>query len=418
MNNNDYVIKNIKLADQGHRRILWAQSFMPTLKLIAEEFEKSKALKGLKIGACLHVTKETANLIIALIRAGAEVFLAGSNPLSTQDDVAAALVKYYGAKVFAWRGETDEEYKGMIRRVIEHSPDIIIDDGGDLIVMLHEEYPEIAQNVLGGSEETTTGVVREKALEKKGKLLFPIIATNNARIKRMVDNKFGTGQSAIDGILRATSILLAGKTVVVAGYGFVGKGIACRARGLGAKVIVTEVDPIKALEAHYDGFQVMPMDEAAAVGDIFITATGNIDVIRKEHILKMKNGAILCNAGHFNVEINLGGLEELSVKKEKINYCVEKYHLRNGRHVYLLGAGRLVNLVCAEGHPSEVMNISFSLQALVAKYIAENHMELERRVYDVPIEVEKSVAKYTLKALGIRIDELTPRQQEYLESWK
>ncbi len=418
MNNNDYVIRNIKLADQGHRRILWAQSFMPTLKLIAEEFEKSKALKGLKIGTCLHVTKETANLIIALIRAGAEVFLAGSNPLSTQDDVAAALVKYYGAKVFAWRGETDEEYKEMIRRVIEHSPDIIIDDGGDLIVMLHEEYPEIAQNVLGGSEETTTGVVREKALEKKGKLLFPIIATNNAKIKRMVDNKFGTGQSAIDGILRATSILLAGKTVVVAGYGFVGKGIACRARGLGAKVIVTEVDPIKALEAHYDGFQVVPMDKAAAVGDIFITATGNIDVIRKEHILKMKNGAILCNAGHFNVEINLGDLEELSVKKEKINYCVEKYHLRNGRHVYLLGAGRLVNLVCAEGHPSEVMNISFSLQALVAKYIAENHMELEKRVYDVPIEVEKSVAKYTLKALGIRIDELTPRQREYLESWK
>jgi len=413
-----YMIKDIGLADSGLRKIVWAQGFMPTLKLIGEEFDRTKPLKGLKIGACLHVTKETANLAIVLSRAGAEVFLAGSNPLSTQDDVAAALVKYYNIRVFAWRGESDEEYEEMIRRVIESEPDIVIDDGGDLIVLLHEEYPEIAKNILGGSEETTTGVIRERALEREKKLLFPVIATNDAKIKRMVDNKFGTGQSAIDGILRATSVLIAGKTVVVAGYGYVGKGIAQRARGLGAKVVVTEVDPIKALEAHYDGFQVMSMDKAAEIGDIFITATGNIDVIRKEHIMKMKSGAILCNAGHFNVEINLRDLEALSVRKERINYCTEKYYLRNGRHIYLLGEGRLVNLVCAEGHPSEVMNISFSLQALVAKYIVENHQHLENKVYNVPPSIERDVAAYTLKAIGIQIDTLTPRQREYLERWK
>ncbi|MCR8432971.1 MAG: adenosylhomocysteinase [Crenarchaeota archaeon] len=413
-----HKIKSIDLAEDGQKRILWAQSLMPTLKLIGEDFSKTKPLKGLKIGACLHVTKETANLMIALKNAGAEVFLCGSNPLSTQDDVAAALVKYHEVSVFAWRGETEDEYKEMLRRVIESEPNIVIDDGGDLIVMLHEEYKDLAKDILGGAEETTTGVLREKSLERDRRLLFPVIATNDATIKRLVDNKFGTGQSTIDGILRATSILLAGKTAVVAGYGYVGRGIAQRLRGLGARVIITEVDPIKALEAHYDGFQVMPMDEAAELGDIFITATGNIDIIRKEHLLKMKNGAILCNAGHFDVEINLKDLREISTGTEKINYCVEKYSLENGRYVYLLGCGRLVNLVCGEGHPPEVMDISFSLQALVARYIANNYDKLEKRIYQVPYEIEEEVAMYKLKALGIKLDELTPRQREYLKSWK
>lgn len=413
-----YKIKDINLADDGQRRILWARSLMPTLRLIEEDFNKTRPLKGLKIGACLHVTKETANLVIALKSAGADIFLSGSNPLSTQDDVAAALVKYYGINVFAWRGETEEEYKEMLRKVIEIEPDIVIDDGGDLIVTLHEENKDIAKNVLGGSEETTTGVLRERSLERSKKLLFPVIATNDAIIKRLVDNKFGTGQSTVDGILRATSILLAGKTVVVAGYGYVGQGIAQRLRGMGARVIVTEVDPIKALEAYYDGFQVMPMSDAAELGDVFITATGNIDIIRGEHIQKMKSGAILCNAGHFDVEINLKDLEAISTGKERINYCIEKYNLKNGRHVYLLGCGRLVNLVCGEGHPPEVMDISFSLQALVAKYIAENHEKLDRKVYQVPLEIEKEVATYKLRALGIKLDVLTPKQKEYLESWR
>ncbi len=414
----DYWIKDISLADRGLSRILWSSQYMPTLRYIREDFSTRKPLRGIRISACLHVTKETANLIITLKEAGAEVYLAASNPLSTQDDVAAALVKHFDIHVFAKRGETEEEYIEMLREVASKKPDIVIDDGGDLIVLLHEEFPEVARDILGGSEETTTGVIREKALEEHGKLLFPVIATNNAIVKRIVDNRFGTGQSVIDGIIRATSILIAGKTVVVAGYGYVGKGIAHRMRGLGARVIITEVDPIKALEAHYDGFNVMNMYEAAEVGDIFITATGNINVIRREHIEKMKSGAILCNAGHFNVEIDLKALEELKIRKERVNYCVEKYHLKNGKYVFLLGEGRLVNLACAEGHPSEVMNISFSLQALVAEYIAKNHKNLESRVYPVPREIEEKVARLTLEAHGISIDRLTDEQKEYLKKWK
>ncbi len=413
-----YWIRDISLADVGLTRIRWAEQHMLTLGNIRRMFRDTKPLQGMKISACLHVTKETANLIIALKEAGAEVFLAASNPLSTQDDVAAALVKHFGVNVYAKRGETEEEYREMIRRVAEVGPDIVIDDGGDLVVTLHEEFPSLAEDVIGGSEETTTGVIRERALAQAGRLMFPIIATNDAVVKRIVDNRFGTGQSAVDGIIRATNILVAGKNVVVAGYGYVGRGIAQRMRGLGAKVIVTEVDPIKALEAHYDGFTVMSMRDAARLGDIFITATGNKNVIRREHIEVMKNGAILCNAGHFNVEIDLKALGELSVSKERINYCVERYNLKNGKHVYLLADGRLVNLVCGEGHPSEVMNISFSLQALVVKYLADEGRRLERSVLPVPKHIEREVARLTLEAYGIEIDEMTPEQEEYLRRWR
>ncbi len=414
----DYFVRDISLADKGKQRIEWARRYMPTLRLIDEEFNHEKPLKGIRICACLHVTKETANLVIALKNAGAEVYLAASNPLSTQDDVAAALVKYYNIDVYAKKGESEQEYWNALRVIAEKKPEIVLDDGGDLIVLLHEEFSDIAKNIWGGSEETTTGVIREKALENSGLLKFPIIATNNATIKRIVDNRFGTGQSAIDGIIRSTNILIAGKTVVVAGYGYVGMGIAQRMRGLGAKVIVVEVDPIRALEAHYNGFEVMKMEDAALVGDIFITATGNIDVIRYEHIQKMKDGAILCNAGHFNVEINLKDLEKLAIKKEKIGDCVEKYILKTGRSVYLLGEGRLVNLACAEGHPSEVMNISFSLQALVAKYIAANANNLEKKIYEVPRDLEMKVAELTLRAFGKKIDTMTKKQQEYMKKWK
>ncbi|MEX0569345.1 MAG: adenosylhomocysteinase [Candidatus Njordarchaeota archaeon] len=414
----DYFVRDISLADKGKQRIEWARRYMPTLRLIDEEFNHEKPLKGIRICACLHVTKETANLVIALKNAGAEVYLAASNPLSTQDDVAAALVKYYDIDVYAKKGESEQEYWNALRVIAEKKPEIVLDDGGDLIVLLHEEFSDIAKNIWGGSEETTTGVIREKALENSGLLKFPIIATNNATIKRIVDNRFGTGQSAIDGIIRSTNILIAGKTVVVVGYGYVGMGIAQRMRGLGAKVIVVEVDPIRALEAHYNGFEVMKMEDAALVGDIFITATGNIDVIRYEHIQKMKDGAILCNAGHFNVEINLKDLEKLAIKKEKIGDCVEKYILKTGRSVYLLGEGRLVNLACAEGHPSEVMNVSFSLQALVAKYIAANANNLEKKVYEVPRDLEMKVAELTLRAFGKKIDTMTKKQQEYMKKWK
>ena len=414
----DFWIKDISLANEGLGRIEWASKFMPTLELVGREIAERGLLRGLRISACLHVTKETANLIRILRNAGAEVYLAASNPLSTQDNVAAALVKFFDVHVYAKRGETESEYYSMLRRVAEVGPDILIDDGGDLIALVHEEYEDICKKIIGGSEETTTGVIREKALEKSGRLKFPIIATNDAIVKRIVDNRFGTGQSVVDGLIRATNILIAGKTVVVAGYGYVGRGIAQRMRGMGAKVIVTEVDPIKALEAHYDGFTIMPMEDAAELGDVFITATGNINIIREEHMKKMKSGAILCNAGHFNVEIDLKALNNLTTKREKINYCVEKFHLKNGRHVYLLGEGRLVNLACAEGHPSEVMNISFSLQALVAEYLVENKNKLENKVYVVPRYLEEKVALLTLKSFGYNIDTMTEEQKEYLQKWK
>jgi len=415
----EYRVKDLGLADQGILQIEWAERHMPVVaKLIREEFRKSKPLKGVKVGAVLHVTKETAALVRTLREGGAAVRLAASNPLSTQDDVAAALVKE-GIEVCAWRGMSDEEYFNCIRWVAEWKPDIVIDDGGDLHAMLHDKYPEIASKVWGGTEETTTGVIRLRAMAKQGILKYPAIAVNNARTKMMFDNRYGTGQSTIDGILRATNILLAGKVVVVAGYGWVGRGIAWRAKGMGARrVIVTEVDPIRALEAIMDGFEVMPMIEAAKIGDIFITATGNKAVIRKEHFEVMKDGAILANAGHFNVEIWIPDLESLAVSKRKIRPHVTEYRLRDGRRLYLLAEGRLVNLVAAEGHPSEVMDMSFANQALAVRYLVENKGKLKPGLYNVPPEIDVEVARLKLKAMGVEIDELTEEQKKYLESWK
>ncbi len=413
----DYKVKDEGLAEDGFRKIEWAEKRMPVLMEIRKRFKESRCLEGLTIGACLHVTKETAVLVKTLKAGGAEVWLCGSNPLSTQDEVAAALAKE-GIHVFAWRGETTDEYYWCINKVLDAKPTITLDDGADLISTIHAKRRELAGGIVGGCEETTTGVLRLRALAREGKLLYPIIAVNEARTKWDFDNVYGTGQSTIDGILRATNVLLAGKKFVVAGYGHCGRGIAMRARGMGAHVIVTEVDPVKALRALMDGFEVMPMSEAAKVGDIFVTATGNKDVIRKEHMEVMKDGAILANAGHFNVEISLPDLESISVSKRKIRENVEEYTLKDGRKLYLLAEGRLVNLVAAEGHPSEVMDMSFSNQALSVKYLKEKGKELPPDVYPVPDEVDYEVARLKLKTLNVRIDELTPEQKKYLESWE
>ncbi|MDK6027864.1 adenosylhomocysteinase [Ignisphaera sp. 4213-co] len=412
-----YKVKDLSLADKGKVQIEWARKHMPVLDIIHEEFSKEKPLKGIRISAVLHVTKETAVLVETLMAGGAEVWLAASNPLSTQDDVAAALA-VEGVHVFAWRGETQEEYFDAIKTIAEAQPHIVIDDGGDLHAYLHSSAEEIARKVFGGTEETTTGVHRLKAMEKQKILKYPVIAVNNALTKFMFDNRYGTGQSTIDGILRATNILIAGKIVVVAGYGWVGRGIALRARGMGARVIITEVDPIRALEAVMDGFEVMKMDKAAELGDIFITATGNIDVITKRHFEKMKDGVILANAGHFDVEVSVRDLESIAVSKREIRNCVTEYVLPSGKRLYLLGKGRLVNLVCAEGHSSEVMDMSFANQALSVRYIVENKDVLEKRVYDVPREIDSRVAELKLRSMGIEIDSLTEEQRRYLESWK
>ncbi len=407
-----YKIKDITLARKGELDISWALTRMPVLALIKSEFEETKPLKSLTVGACLHVTKETAVLMLALKAAGAEIYLAGSNPLSTQDHVAAALVEK-GIHVFAWRKQSTEEYYWCIEQVIKANPVITLDDGADLTVEMHKKGIKIK----GGTEETTTGVIRLRALEMNKELRYPIISVNDAYTKFLFDNRYGTGQSTIDGILRATSILLAGKKLVVCGYGWVGRGIAMRAKGMGAEVIVTEVDPIKALEALMDGYRVMSLREAAKVGDIFVTATGNINVIRKEHMELMKDGVILANAGHFNVEISLKDLEELSEAKRVIRENVEEYTLKDGRRIYLLAEGRLVNLASAEGHPSEVMDLSFSLQALSVKYLKEKGDELEVKVYRVPDVIDRRVAELKLKSLGIEVDKLTKEQEEYLKSW-
>ncbi len=412
-------VRDMSLKDRGVLQIEWAEMHMPVVsRYIREEFSKTRPLEGVKVGAVLHVTKETAALIRTLVEGGARVRLAASNPLSTQDEVAAALASHEGVEVCAWRGMSEEEYFSCIRWVAEFEPNIVIDDGGDLHSTIHEEYPQVAERVWGGTEETTTGVIRLKAMEREGVLKYPAIAVNDAYTKMMFDNRYGTGQSSIDGILRATNILFAGKTVVVAGYGWVGRGIALRARGMGARVIVTEVDPIKALEAVMDGYEVMPMMEAAKIGDVFITATGNKKVIRREHFEAMKDGAILANAGHFNVEIWIPDLEELAVRKRQIRPYVTEYTLKDGRRLYLLAEGRLVNLVAAEGHPSEVMDMSFANQALSALYIVENKDKLEPRVYRVPREIDEEVARLKLKAMGVSIDKLTREQVEYLQSWK
>ncbi len=412
-------VKDLGLAEQGMVQIEWAEQHMPVVsKFIRERFDQEQPLRGIVVGAVLHVTKETAALVRTLVRGGARVFLAASNPLSTQDDVAAALASQEGIEVCAWRGMNEKEYFDCIRWVAKQEPNVVIDDGGDLHATLHKEFPEIAEKVWGGTEETTTGVIRLRAMERQGVLKYPAIAVNDARTKMMFDNRYGTGQSALDGIMRATNILFAGKKVVVAGYGWVGRGIAIRARGLGARVIVTEVDPIRALEAVMDGFDVMPMREAAKIGDIFITATGNKKVIRKEHFEVMKDGAILANAGHFNVEIWIPDLEQLAVSKRTIRNYVTEYRLRDGRKIYLLAEGRLVNLVAAEGHPSEVMDMSFANQALAVEYIVKNRDKLEKKVYNVPDEIDKEVARLKLKAMGIEIDSLIPEQVEYLQSWQ
>jgi len=411
-------VRDISLAESGRLKLDWAMKHMPVLMKLREEGRRRKPLAGVRVGAVLHVTKETGVLMMALKDSGAEeVVLAASNPLSTQDDVAAALVEY-GIKVCAWRGQTSEDYYWCIRQVVESRPDVVLDDGGDLHATLHSGFKNIAEKIVGGTEETTTGVIRLRALEREGLLQYPVIAVNNAYTKFLFDNRFGTGQSTFDGIMRATNILIAGKNVVVAGYGWVGKGTALRARGLGARrVIVTEVDPIRALEAVFDGFEVMPMSEAASIGDIFITATGNKAVLRREHFEKMKDGAILANAGHFNVEVWIPDLEGISIGKRIIRENVTEYTLKDGRRLYLLAEGRLVNLVAAEGHPSEVMDMSFANQYLAVRYLLENKGRLERRVYNPPRELDEMVARLKLNTMGVRIDELTPEQAEYLKSW-
>jgi len=412
----EFQVKDKSLAPQGHLQIEWASAHMPVLNQIKTRFSKEKPLEGLTLGACLHVTKETAVLVETLLAGGAKIALCGSNPLSTQDDVAAALAEK-GVHVFAWRGQTTEEYYSCIEKVLDYKPQITLDDGADLVGTLHSKRKEGLQYVKGGTEETTTGVVRLRAMEIDGSLKYPIIAVNDAYTKYLFDNRYGTGQSTIDGILRATSVLLAGKNFVVCGYGWCSRGIAMRARGLGANVIVTEVIPTKALEAAMDGLRVMPMLEAAAIGDIFVTATGDINVIRGEHMEKMKDGAIIANSGHFNVEISLKDLEALSVATRTMRPNLVEYKLKDGRKLYLLAEGRLVNLSAAEGHPSEVMDMSFANQSLSAEYIAKN-AKMPPKVYAVPKDIDETVAELKLKAMGISIDQLTEEQKKYLATWE
>ena len=412
----DYKVKDLGLSEKGKMLIYWAERNMPVLMRIREDFEKRKPLKGLRIGCCLHVTKETAVLVKTLKAGGADVYLAGSNPLSTNDAIASALVEE-GIHVYAWRGLSNEEYYWCIDRVIDACPKITLDDGGDLVTRLHTERREKLGNVIAGTEETTTGVNRQRIMAEKGELMYPIIAVNDAKTKYLFDNRYGTGQSTIDGILRATSILIAGKNLVICGYGWCGKGIARRARGMGANVIITEVDPIKALEAVMDGYRVMRIRDASKIGDVFITATGNKHVIGRDAIDNLKDGAILANSGHFNVEIDIPYLESVSVGWRDVRENVREYTLVDGRKIYLLAEGRLVNLSAAEGHPSEVMDMSFSNQALVVEWLLDNADKLERKVYPVPYEIDRKVAEMKLETLGIEIDELTDEQKRYMRSW-
>jgi adenosylhomocysteinase len=412
----EFQVKDRALAPQGHLQIEWAAQHMPVLTQIKTRFNKEKPLKDLTLGACLHVTKETGVLMDVLAAGGAKIALCGSNPLSTQDDVAAALSEK-DIHVFAWRGQTKDEYYQCIDKVLDFKPVITLDDGADLVGTLHSKRKEHLENVKGGTEETTTGVLRLRAMEKDGSLKYAIVAVNDAYTKYLFDNRYGTGQSSIDGILRATNVLLAGKTFVVCGYGWCSRGIAMRAQGLGANVIITEVNPLRALEAAMNGFRVMPIGEAATTGDIFVTATGDINVIRGEHMQKMKDGAIIANSGHFNVEISLKDLETLSTAKRTLRPNLEEFTLKDGRRIYLLAEGRLVNLAAAEGHPSEVMDMSFANQALCAEHIAKTDRMIPR-VYPVPCEIDEKVAALKLKSIGARIDKLTPEQQKYLSTWE
>lgn len=414
----NYDIKDTQLAEGGRRRIDWAEREMPVLRQIRARFSKERPLEGVRMSACLHVTTETANLITTLQIGGADVVLTASNPLSTQDDVAASLVLHHEIPVFAIKGEDNETYYKHIDAALDHKPNVTMDDGADLVGVLHKGRRELLGNVLGGTEETTTGVIRLRAMAMDGALKFPVIAVNDAQTKHFFDNRYGTGQSTIDGIIRATNILLAGKTFVVGGYGWCGRGLAMRAKGMGANVIVTEVDPLRALEAVMDGFRVMPMNEAALIGDIFCTLTGDINVLDRHHFELMKDGAIMANSGHFNVEINIPALEEMASDKRLVRPYVEQYILPSGRRLHLLGEGRLINLASAEGHPASVMDMSFANQALTAEYMVKNAEKLEQKVYPVPEAIDKEIARLKLQAMGLEIDELTKEQIQYLSSWE
>jgi adenosylhomocysteinase len=410
-------VKDLMLAEEGKRRIQWANQHMPVLQLIRKQFIKEQPLKGIRMSACLHVTSETANLAITLRDGGADVVVCASNPLSTQDDVAACLVKDYNIPTFAIKGEDNATYYAHINAALDHQPQITMDDGADLVTQLLTKRPDLLKNIIGGTEETTTGVFRLRAMAKDGTLKYPVIAVNDAMTKHMFDNRYGTGQSSIDGILRATNLLIAGLRFVVAGYGWCGKGVAMRAKGLGADVIVTEMNPVRALEAVMDGFRVMPMNEAAKIGDVFITVTGNKSILTHEHFEKMKDGAVICNSGHFNVEIDIPALEKLSSGKKPVRPFVEEYATKDGRKIYLLGDGRLINLAAAEGHPAAVMDMSFANQSLASEYLVKNHAQLKNQVYPVPDAIDRQIAKLKLESMGVQLDKLTPDQEQYLASW-
>ena len=411
-------VKDLRLAAQGRDRIEWADQQMPVLRLIRERFAKEKPLKGITLAACLHVTTETANLMRTLKAGGANLVLCASNPLSTQDDTAAALVKHYGIPTFAIRGEDHKTYYKHIHAALDARPNISMDDGCDLVSTLHSKRKDQIPDMLGGSEETTTGVIRLRAMEKDGVLAYPIIAVNDADTKHLFDNRYGTGQSTIDGVIRATNRLLAGSVVVIAGYGWCARGVATRARGMGANVIITEVDPLRALEAVMDGYRVMPMAKAARLGDVFITVTGDCKVITERHFAVMKDGACVCNSGHFDIEIDIPALRKMARSVKRIRQNVQQFTLPDGRRINLLAEGRLVNLAAAEGHPPSVMDMSFANQALCAEYIAKNHAKLEKRVYRVPMEIDRHVARLKLKSMGVQIDRLSPEQRKYLASWQ
>lgn len=411
-------VRDLALARHGVAHIEWAEQEMPVLRLIRERFTLEKPLLGKRLSACLHVTSETANLMRTLQAGGADICLCASNPLSTQDDVAAALVSEYGIPTFAIKGEDNDTYYQHITAVLDHKPHLTMDDGADVVSILHKTRRELLPEVIGGTEETTTGVIRLRALQKEGRLEYPIIAVNDANTKHLFDNRYGTGQSTIDGVIRATNVLLAGKNFVVSGYGWCSRGIAMRARGMGANVIVTEVDPLRALEAVMDGYRVMPIQEAAPIGDVFVTSTGDLHVIDAPHFAVMKDGALVANSGHFNVELNIPALAAMAVKVERVRDFVDQYTLGDGRRISILGEGRLINLAAAEGHPSAVMDMSFANQALCAEYMVKNHTSLTRAVYPVPEDIDSNIARLKLQAMGLTIDVLTPEQQAYLTSWE
>jgi adenosylhomocysteinase len=418
MSSKEYDVKDMSLAEQGRNRIEWAEKEMPVLRAIRERFEKEKPFKGIRMSGCLHITTETANLARTLVGGGADLILCASNPLSTQDDVAAALVSFFEVPTYAVKGEDNQTYYAHIRAALDHRPNMTMDDGADLVSILHKERTDQIPDVIAGTEETTTGVIRLKAMAKHGALRFPVLAVNDAMTKHFFDNRYGTGQSTLDGVIRATNLLIAGRVLVVAGYGWCSRGIAMRAKGLGANVIVTEVDPLKALEAIMDGFRVMPMIEAAPLGDIFITSTGDINVIDRSHFEVMKDGAVVANSGHFNVEINIPALEAMATEKRQPRAFVDQYWLSDGRRIHLLGEGRLVNLAAAEGHPASVMDMSFANQALGADYMLRNADKLENKVYVIPEAVDQDIARLKLEAMGVHIDTLTSEQEKYLASWE